>query len=166
MSIRISPLWGRVALMASLGVAPVVIAPAAHATSFFIDLTNGLPASNAWAADSGATVGFGEGPGQVQAVYWDTTGTATTLHPGSLLGDNAGSLALGIAGNRVVGWGYGDNTGGDPHAIVWDGGVASDIHSNTMLTENYTMVVIGGGFASKRLYYNPEERSYVEKITS
>lgn len=45
-------------------------------------------------------------------------------------------------------------------------GPPHDIHSNTMLTENYTMVVIGGGFASKRLYYNPEERSYVERVTS
>ena len=45
-------------------------------------------------------------------------------------------------------------------------GPPHDIHSNTMITENYTLVVIGGGFASKRLYFNPEERSYVERITS
>jgi len=40
-----------------------------------------------------------------------------------------------------------------------------DIHSNTMITENYTMVVIGGGFAKARHYYDPEKKSYVEKIT-
>jgi predicted metal-dependent enzyme (double-stranded beta helix superfamily) len=41
-----------------------------------------------------------------------------------------------------------------------------DIHSNTMLTENYMLVVIGGGFASKRIYYNPEKKTYVEKVTA
>jgi predicted metal-dependent enzyme (double-stranded beta helix superfamily) len=41
-----------------------------------------------------------------------------------------------------------------------------DIHSNTMITENYMLVVIGGGFASKRIYYNPENKTYVEKVTA
>lgn len=41
-----------------------------------------------------------------------------------------------------------------------------DIHSNTMLTENYTLVVIGGGFASTRLYFDPDKKTYVERKTS
>jgi predicted metal-dependent enzyme (double-stranded beta helix superfamily) len=41
-----------------------------------------------------------------------------------------------------------------------------DIHSNPMITENYMLVVIGGGFASKRIYYNPENKTYVEKVTA
>ncbi|MBB6049983.1 PEP-CTERM sorting domain-containing protein [Armatimonas rosea] len=138
MSIRVSPLWGRVALLASLGVAPVVLAPAAHATSFFTDLTSGLPDSNAWAADGGVTVGFGENGPQTQATYWDASGTATNLHPAALLGDNSASYALGVAGNRIVGWGYGDNLGGDPHALVWDNGAVTDIHSNTIFGTGYS----------------------------
>lgn len=138
MSVRISPLWGRVALLASLGVAPVVVAPAAHATSFFTDLTNGLPNSSAWAGDNGATVGFGEDGPQVNALYWDASGNVTNLHPASLLGDNSASFALGISGSRIVGWGYGDATGSDPHALVWDNGTVSDIHSNTIFGTGYS----------------------------
>jgi predicted metal-dependent enzyme (double-stranded beta helix superfamily) len=41
-----------------------------------------------------------------------------------------------------------------------------DIHSNTMLTENYMLVVIGGGFASKRIYYDPAKKTYIEKTTA
>jgi predicted metal-dependent enzyme (double-stranded beta helix superfamily) len=58
------------------------------------------------------------------------------------------------------------------HGILKDGDVEltppppHDIHSNTMLTENYTLVVIGGGFASKRIYYNPDKKTYVEKVTA
>lgn len=40
-----------------------------------------------------------------------------------------------------------------------------DIHSNTMLTENYTLVVIGGGFATSRNYYDPEKRTYTVRQT-
>lgn len=58
------------------------------------------------------------------------------------------------------------------HGILNDGDVAltppppHDIHSNTMITENYTLVVIGGGFATTRRYYDPKNNSYVEKVTA
>jgi predicted metal-dependent enzyme (double-stranded beta helix superfamily) len=58
------------------------------------------------------------------------------------------------------------------HGVLKDGDVEltppppHDIHSNTMVAESYILVVIGGGFASKRLYFNPDEKSYIEKITA
>jgi predicted metal-dependent enzyme (double-stranded beta helix superfamily) len=58
------------------------------------------------------------------------------------------------------------------HGILKAGDVAltppppHDIHSNTWLTENYTLIVIGGGFASKRNYYDPKTDTYIEKVTA
>lgn len=40
-----------------------------------------------------------------------------------------------------------------------------DIHSTKFLTEGYTLIVIGGGFASSRIYYDMANKSYVERAT-
>ena len=127
MTNRSFPLWGRVALLASLGIAPIVVAPAAHAASFFTDLANALPSIYSYAGSDGATVGWGDGGANPTAIYWDATNHYTKIHP-AFLGANSGSLALGISGNRIVGWGYGNGTNGNSHAIVWNGLVASDLH--------------------------------------
>ncbi len=38
-----------------------------------------------------------------------------------------------------------------------------DIHENTMLTDNFTMIVMGGKFSSVRQYYDLKTNTYVEK---
>ncbi|WP_395090536.1 PEP-CTERM sorting domain-containing protein [Armatimonas sp.] len=138
MSLRTSPAWGRAALTLSLGIAPLALPTAAYATAFFTDLASAYPGSYAAGGSGGETVGWVDTGTSANAVRWDSSGTITNLHPGSLLGDNSASLALGLVGNTTVGWGYGDSTGGSQHALIWVNGVASDLHPVTVFGDGYS----------------------------
>ena len=153
MSIRNLPLWGRVGLLASMGIAPVVVAPAAHATSFFTDLSNTLPSIYTYGGSNGATVGWGEDGASLYALYWDTTNAAINLNPTAILGSNSASLALGVSGDRIVGWGLGDATNGSTHALVWNGFVASDLHPTAIFGDGYSAALGINGAGDKIVGY-------------
>ena len=133
-----SPAWGRAALTISLGFAPLALPTAAHAVAFFTDLASTFPGVYSAGTAGGTTVGWADTGTSNNAVRWDSSGAITNLHPGSLLGDNSASLALGIAGNTVVGWGFGDNTNGSAHALSFTNGAVTDLHPGAIFGEGYS----------------------------
>src|SRR5262249_19181211 len=83
--------------------------------------------SNANATNGSQQVGYGYGATTggsnfSHALLWTgSAASAVDLHPANLLGANSSSGATDTNGSQQVGAGYGANTGGNKHALVWTG---------------------------------------------